>query len=99
MRPDNIYVKLLKRAYELIEQRRQAFTCCAITAASKEFCTQTDGTWLRHRILGSLDGTTTLETWLLINHGIDYVAAGADAMRAHRLLWIKQMIEEWKDAP
>lgn len=97
---DNIYVQLLKRARELIKNKRCDFVCLAIKDAAGYYGDTSYGD-VQHAlrivrwIEASISPFFVLDDWLC-DHGAKGVSNKA-AMRRHRLAWIDRMIEEWKD--
>ena len=99
-------VDLLTRARGLISSTHAQFVCIALSGAFTKVASEIG--WgdsrvherahhiLRNWVLGSLGGEETVEGWLCSKQGINKNKFSDRAMRAYRLAWIDNMIEELK---
>jgi hypothetical protein len=101
MTNNEIKVKLLRRARELIESRDQKYICLAVGEAARKDKRQARcASQLQDLIMGRLDYYGTLGAWL-VSRGYEVWSDDDDGrwssmekLRRTRLAWIDSLIEE-----
>lgn len=84
--------KIFKKARERIESGKESYICFAINSVDLNF-----EDWIRARdvIRSRLDGFFSLDAWLY-SKGVQRTDNMAEDLRAHRIVWLDQLIQEFK---